>query len=139
MAAETIVFPDVENAARLHLAAAFAARAGFTTVTATAGTKPATLPTEFVHITRTGGTASLVIDRPQITVQTYAKTGARSVAIAQMARAILAAAARDGALGTVTVYALNELSGPYSDPDPNAPTHVRYSATVQLAVRGTAA
>lgn len=137
--AETIVFPDVEDAVRLYLTAALAARTGFTTVTATTGTKPATFPAEFVHVTRTGGVADLVIDRPQITLESYAKKGSRTVAVAQMARALLHAAAREGALGAVTVYSLTELSGPYLDPDPNAPTFTRYSATIQLAVRGSAA
>ena len=136
---ELIVMPDTEDAVRLFLAAGFAAQTGFTTVTATTGTKPATFPAEFVHVTRTGGTADLVIDRPQITLETYAKKGSRSVAIAQMARGLLHQAARDGALGTLTVYGLTEFSGPYSDPDPNAPTFTRYSATIQLAVRGSAA
>ena len=137
--AEVIVFPDVENAIRVYLTATFAALAGFATVTATTGTKPATLPAEFVHITRTGGTADLVVDRPQITLETYAKRGSRAIEIAQMARGILAAAAREGVLTGVTAYRYSEFSGPYLDPDPNAPLHTRYSATIQIAVRGHAA
>lgn len=138
--AELIVFPDIEDAVRLHLIAGFALLPEFDTVTATTATKPATFPAEFVHVTRTGGPSdTVVIDRPQITLETYAKRGSRAVEIAQMARALVAAAAREGAMAGVTVYALNEFSGLYLDPDPNAPSHTRYSATFQLAVRGIAA
>lgn len=136
--AELIVMPDTEDAVRQFLTAAFSARTGFTTVTATTGTKPATFPSEFVHVTRTGGTSDLIIDRPQITLEAYAKRGSRAVAIAQMARGLLHQAAREGAMGSLTVYSVDEFSGPYSDPDPNAPSFTRYSATYSLAVRGSA-
>lgn len=135
---EVILFPDVEDAARLYLAAQFGARAGFTSVAATTGSKPATFPAEFVHVTRTGGPGDLVIDRPQITVEAYAKRGSRAVSIANLARGLLNAAAREGQMGAVTVYGLTEFSGPYLDPDPDAPSYTRYSATYQLAVRGNA-
>lgn len=136
--AELIVMPDTEDAVRQFLTSEFATRTGFTAVTATTGTKPATFPAEFVHVTRTGGVSDLVIDRPQITLETYAKKGSRAVAVAQLARGLLHRAAREGVLGTLTVYGLTEFSGPYSDPDPNAPAFTRYSATIQLAVRGSA-
>lgn len=138
--AEVIVFPDAENAVRRHLIAAFAARPGFTTVTATTGVKPSSFPTEFVHVTRTGGPSEgLVIDRPQITLESYAKTSGRAVAVAQMALALLHAAVREGKVDGFTVYGMTEFSGPYADPDPNSLSHTRYSATIQLAVRGNAA
>jgi len=134
------VMPDTEDAARLHLTAAFAARPAFAAVTATTGTKPATFPAEFVHIARTGGPArDLVTDQPQITLESYAKRGSRAVAIANLARALLHAAAREGEMAGVTVYGLTEFVGPYLDPDPDAPSFTRYSATYQLAVRGHAA
>ena len=137
--AEVIVFPDVEDAARQYLATALAARTGFATVQTSTGTKPATLPAELVHVTRTGGVADLVVDHPQITVECYAKRGSRAIQIAQMVRALLAAAARDGAMGDLTIYGRTEFAGPYLDPDPNAPAYTRYSATSQFAVRGSAA
>ena len=138
--AEVIVMPDAEDALRLHFTAAFAARPAFATVAATTGGKPATFPAEFVHITRTGGPArDLVTDQPQITLESYAKRGSRAVAIANLARALLHAAARDGELGALTLYGAEEFVGPYLDPDPDAPSFTRYSATYQLAVRGHAA
>jgi len=138
VATEVIVFPDVEDGIRVFLAAAFAARTGYTTVKASCGTKPATLPAEFVHITRTGGPAELILDRAQITLEAYAKTGARAVAIVNLARGLLHAASREGAMGALTVYSVADFGGPYSDPDPNAPTFTRYSATLQVTVRGSA-
>jgi hypothetical protein len=138
--AEVILFPDAEDLVRLHLKASFAARSGFTTVGAFTGSKPATLPGEFVFVRRTGGPArDIVTDQPQITIESYAKRGSRAVAIANLARGLLNAAARDGQMGDATVYGLAEFVGPYLDPDPDAPSYTRYSATYQLAVRGHAA
>lgn len=138
--AEVILFVDAEDMVRLYLTGEFAARAGFTAVTAYAGKKPATLPAEFVFVRRTGGPArDMVTDAAQITLECYAKTGARAVAVAALARGLVGAAERAGQMGSATVYSVVEFAGPYLDPDPDAPLHTRYSATYSVAVRGSVA
>jgi len=141
MPAQVIVFPDVEDLTRLEFNARFAARTGFTTVVAYVGKRPATLPTDFVFIRRTGGPSrDLTTDMAQITVEAYSKTSStRAVAIANLCRAFLGAAERDGFLNGVPLREVVPFGGPYLDPDPDAPTFTRYSATSTVAVRGTAA
>jgi hypothetical protein len=141
MPAEVIVFPDVEDLTRVELNTRFTATTEYTTVTAYAGKKPATLPNEFVFVHRTGGPSrNLITDAAQITLEAYSKkSGDRASAILNLARAFLAAAERDGTLNGVPLHEVTEFSGGYLDPDPDAPTFNRYSATLSLAVRGTAA
>jgi hypothetical protein len=136
--AELIVFPDVEDLLRRHFAERIPPR--ISGVQAFAATLPATLPAKSVLVRRTGGPAdSLVIDRAQITCESRAKTPGAAHELAQLVRALIGAAEREGVIGDVPVYDVREFSGPYLDPDPLNPTHARYSATYQVAVRGTAA
>lgn len=137
---ELVVFPDVEDVVRVHLAARFAAHDGFAGVKAHAAPKPRVLPAEFVFVQRTGGPSrDMVTDVAQITVESYAKSGSRCVAIASLVRAFLGAAERAGMMESTPVHEVVEFSGAYLDPDPNAPDHTRYSATFLVAVRGTVA
>lgn len=134
--AEVVVFPDVEDLTRLHLQAE-PLLAG---VSVYAGQLPATWPAELVLVRRTGGPSrDMVTDLAQVTIESRAKTAGRAQRIAAIVRAVLKAAALDGALDGVPLYEVRDLSGPYADPDPNHPTVPRYSATYQLAVRGAAA
>lgn len=134
--AEVIVFPDVEDLIRRHLAGV----PMLSGVGMYAGKLPATWPEELVLARRTGGPSrDMVTDLAQITIECRAKSAGRAQVIAQLVRAVLKAAALDGALDGVPLYEVRDLSGPYVDPDPNHPTVPRYSATYQLAVRGATA
>lgn len=138
--AEVIVFPDVEDVVRLYLEVELANRPAYATAKVHAGIKPQTFPARMVYVRRTGGPArDLVTDVAQVTVECYAKTGGQAANLAAVVRGLINAAERAGVMGEVPVYEVVEFSGPYLDPDPDAPTLSRYSATYSIAVRGTAA
>lgn len=135
--AQAIMFPDVEELLRDFFLAQFDDLDGYATTAVYAATRPETLPGKFLLVTRTGGTSqSLVLDRAQVTIQAYGKTGGSAERLAAVARALIGRAERNGLLGTVPIYEVREFSAPYSDPDELAPEHYRYSATYQVAVRG---
>lgn len=138
--AEVIVFPDVEDVVRLYLEGELAGRPAYATAKVHAGIKPATFPARMVYVRRTGGPSrDMVTDVAQITIECYAKTGGQATNLAAVVRGVLNAAERTGHMGDVPVYEVVEFSGPYLDPDPDAPTLTRYSATYQVAVRGSVA
>lgn len=134
--AEVIVFDDVEDLTRLHLRDA----ALLDGVSVYAGKLPPTWPEELILVRRTGGPSrDMVTDLAQVTIECRAETDGRAARIASIVRGVLKAAALDGHLHTAPLYDARDLSGPYLDPDPNHPTVPRYSATFQLAVRGSVA
>lgn len=136
--AELIVFPDVEDLVRRYLLAELPAR--IANVGVDVGQLPATLPDRHVFVRRTGGTSQgLVVDVAQITLEARALRAGAAAALAGMVRALLGRAERDGWLVEVPVYDVRELGAPYLDPDPVNPKHHRYSATYQVAVRGSTA
>lgn len=131
--AEVIVFPDVEDELRVWLA-------GEVTADVYAAQKPATFPSTFVYLRRTGGSSvDLITDAAQVTVECYALTGSAAFALAAEVRGLLGSLEREGTTGTMTVHAVTEFSGPYLDPDPLQPERTRYTATYRVAVRGTVA
>ena len=134
---QAIVFPDVEDLLRVFFLAQLGVIDGYTTAAVHAAERPDPLPSKFLLVTRTGGTSQdLVMDRAQVTVQAYARSGGSAERFAALARALMGRAERNGFLGTVPIYEVREFSAPYSDPDELAPEHHRYSATYQVAVRG---
>jgi hypothetical protein len=138
MAAEVIVFADVEDLVRQYLQAELATRPGQTTTKAFAGQLPATLPAKSVLVTRTGGvTQDLVVDMAQVTIECRAASAGTAERLAALVRGLIGAAERDGHMLDVPIYEVREFSAPYSDPDPRNAAVYRYSATYQVAVRGT--
>jgi len=134
--AEVIVFPDVEAVVISYLNAAFTARSE----TARASTKvPATRPTKFVRVIRTGGPASSVfMERAQLTIEAWATTAVVASALMQLTRGLM------HAIDQVTVgattyqfYAPQEFSGPANRPDPDSEME-RYTETFSVGVRGYA-
>ena len=95
-------------------------------------------PDSFVQLIRTGGPRhDVVIDRAQITVQCWAPTTVAAAELAQTVRAHLGVIHQAEHQATV-VYPPSELGGPANLPDPTSGS-ARYSWSVQIPVRGTAA
>ncbi len=92
---------------------------------------PSTRPDVFVRVWRTGGTAmNRIVDRPQITVQAWAKDSVAASKLAGECRQLLLAASGHMPL----VRAIEETSGIYYDPDPGTNTD-RYTFTHQITMR----
>lgn len=135
--AEVIVFPDVEDELRVWLAAALGDLEAFEGVAVYATQKPATLPSRFVYLRRTGGSArDMVTDLAQITVECYGGTTAAAERLTANVRGLLHSLGRIGSTGSMTVHDVAEFAAPYFDPDPLQPERFRYTATFQVATRG---
>ena len=130
---EAIVFPDAVALLRTHLLAIPA-------ITAIVGSNisgdvPADRPATFLQLTRTGGVRhDLVVDDPQITVDSWAGTQANAMVLAQLARAYLGAM-EGTVVGGVAVYGVTEISGPFDLPDPDSQA-ARVRQTFQIGLRG---
>lgn len=134
---EVIVFPDVEALVVSYLNTAFTARSE----TARASTKvPATRPTKFVRVIRTGGPSSeLVIDRAQLTIEAWANKATDAIALMQLTRGLMHAIDQvTYSSRTYQFYKPQEFSGPANLPDPDSGQE-RYTETFSVGVRGTAA
>lgn len=139
MAAQVIIFPDVEDLIRVYLQAQVTTRADMAGVKVHANKLPATLPAKSILVTRTGGVSKdLVMDMAQVTIECRAGTAGEAERLASLVRGLVGAAERDGNLGGTPIYEVREFSAPYSDPDPRNEKHERFSATYQVAVRGAA-
>lgn len=133
---ERILFPDAAAAVIGALNAQLPAL-GFTGVPVRSRV-PSTRPARFVLVFRTGGPrASVVTDAAQLTIEAWASNDADAHDLAQAARAIVI-----GLEGTVTggvsVYGINEFSGPAYLPDP-ASDQSRFTWTTSVTTRGVAA
>lgn len=114
-------FPDAETLAVGHLKPVVAPVKVMTKV-------PATRPAEFVRVWRTGGAAAnRVLDQPMLTVQAWGPNAD------ELARKCREAFLSDSARITL-VRGVEEVTGPYQDPDPATNTD-RVTFTVQLQVR----
>ncbi len=93
------------------------------------GTKvPRSRPAEFVRVWRTGGAApNRVLDQPTLTIQAW---GPNAFEIVRVCRE---AVLNDYSLMPL-VRGVEELTGPYFDPDPGS-NEDRYSCNFQLRVR----
>jgi hypothetical protein len=96
---------------------------------------PSTRPGRFVVIRRTGGPASefVVTEWPQITVEAWGATPKQAHDLAQVVRSVIRAMPGQTLTG-ITVYRVDEFSGPANLPDPES-TQSRYTWTVSLHVR----
>lgn len=88
-------------------------------------------PVSFIVARRNGGGAlNRVIDQPTVTVDAWAPRSAEAEDIARVARE----AFLNDMLGLPLVAAVEEISGPYSVPDPDSGTP-RFRFSVRLTVR----
>lgn len=140
MSNEVIIFPDVETLLVQHFNTQFGILASYTSPTLEAYTVvPATRPSRFVLVRRTGGTASSrVVDTPTVTVESWSDDPIEAAAIAALVRGIF------HAIDTVTYntvtyqfYRPQEFAGPANLPDPDS-AQERYTQTLSVGVRGAA-
>jgi hypothetical protein len=122
------VFVDVENELRLFLLPRVSPLLVSNRV-------PNPRPASFVHVWRSGGSAAnRALDRPLITLTAWAGTDTAAFDAVSACRQVL----HDSASELPLLRGLEELSGPYRDPDPDSGSP-RYSMTVRLFVRAARA
>lgn len=96
---------------------------------------PADRPTEFYRVIRTGGIhMARLVDRAQVAVESWAADIDRAHDLAQLARQAMHAAVGEVVDG-VTIYQVEELSGPGRLPDPVS-DQPRYTQTFTVMLRG---
>ncbi len=134
MTQEVIVFGDIEAALVTDITYKLA---GYGSSASGSTTVPRARPAEFFVVHRTGGPRkNLVTDSAQVTIDSWAETGSKALALAQLIRGIV------GALGGQTISGLlihrvQEFAGPGWLPDPES-AQARYTFTASLDVRGSA-
>lgn len=122
---ELIVFPDVEVMAVTVINADPRRLVDWSTRVANPR------PAEFGRLMRIGGPReSFVSENALLTLEGWAATESRALAILNRGRAILAA--QDGAL-----FGYSEPGGPNNLPDPTVPDQVRYTLIVSVRARGS--
>lgn len=133
---QRILFPDVPAAVIGALNAQLPA-VGFAGVPVRSRV-PSTRPARFVLIRRTGGPrVNIVTDAAQLTIEAWAASDADAHDLAQACRAILIGL--EGTVtGGVTLYGVNEFSGPAYLPDPES-DQARYTWSASVNARGVAA
>lgn len=96
---------------------------------------PPTRPAKFVTVQRTGGPqATLVSDRPQITIEAWADDDIEAQDLANECRRLLHAMADGSNRSGVIVYRCDEFAGPGYLPEPDS-RQDRFTFTVSLHVR----
>lgn len=133
---QTIVFPHAQTVAIDYVRARMVAR-GETAVKVQSRV-PVPNDSDLVRIFRTGGVSSLVVDSAQLTIEVSAETDDRADDLAELVRADIKAA-QGTVQSNVTVYGVNEFTGPHEFPDPVYVERPRRSWSVQFSVRGAAA
>jgi hypothetical protein len=133
---ERILFPDALVAVIGALNAQLAAF-GYTGVSVRSKV-PNPRPARFVRVFDTGGArANLVTHAAQLTVEAWAASDGDAKALAFACWAIVTGL--EGTVtGGVTVYGVNDFSGPAFLPDPES-DQSRYTWTTSVNVRGVAA
>lgn len=92
---------------------------------------PADRPASFIVARRNGGAAlNRVIDQPTVTVDAWAASSAEAAALAGIAREAFFHSYTDMPL----VSGVEELTGPYSTPDPESGS-ARFRFSIQMTVR----
>lgn len=137
MTAEVLVPADAELEVVNELKARLPGL-GFPAVTV--GTKiPATRPTEFVRVYRTGGVSpDLTSDASQVTIEAYAVNEVRAERVCSFAVAALQAAGRDGLIGAAPCRRTQLFSLPANLPDPKVTDRHRYTSLISVVLRRTA-
>lgn len=131
---QEIRFGDIELAVVNRVRARLAAVGD----TSTVGTViPASRPARFTTVRRTGGPTSefVVTEWAQITVECWGNTPKQAHDLAQFVRSVIRAMPGQTLTG-ITVYRVDEFSGPANLPDPES-NQARYTWTVSMHVRAT--
>jgi len=134
---EVVVAPDSETLVVQYLTAELAARSPWTTTKAYTKV-PATRPASFVRVLRTGGTRDRFIDRPTLTLESWATSAITASSLAEMVRGLMFAIDQvTYSARTYQFYDPQEFSGPANLPDPDSGME-RYTETFSVGVRATA-
>lgn len=89
-------------------------------------------PTEFVQVSRVGGTSGMIADRPMVTFYVWGESWSAAHDLAALAkRRIHSLTAIDG----LPVYRVREIGGLSRAPDP-VDGSARYQFTIELRLRG---
>jgi hypothetical protein len=132
---EVIVFGDLEDRLVGYLSAVLAERGDSATV---AVTVPNPRPERFVLVPRIGGVRrNLVVDSATIAVECWASTDAEAANLAALVRGLIGALPGQ-VLDGITIYRVDEFSGPANLPDART-AQARYTFTVSISYRGAAA
>lgn len=138
---ELLIPADVEVAGLDELSALLPQH-GFENVTRdlrTLGTKLPTAtpkPAEFGRLFTTGGSPrDLVTDSPTLVVEGYATKEQRARDLCALMVAIIEAAGRNGRLGEQTAYRARAVSLPADLPNPQVPSHFRFTAMISVDLR----
>lgn len=142
---EVLIPADAEVAALTELSLMLPAH-GFPGLTMTAGALGTKLPTadpkpaEFGRVVATGGAGrDLVTDSPLLVLEGYAVKEQRARDLCAFMVAIIEAAARGGALGGATCYSANLGALPANLPHPQVPDRFRFTSTISVDLRRSAA
>jgi len=135
--AERVDFPDPEGVLCAFLTAQNVAG---TYAGVKASTKvPATRPTRFIRAYSVGGfDRNMVSAVSRFVVEGWADSESAAQGLCSRAVSQITSAALDGVMGSTTVTAVNVISRPQNLPDPDS-NQARYTATVEVAMRGSAA
>ncbi|WP_449865913.1 hypothetical protein [Microbacterium arabinogalactanolyticum] len=138
---EILIPADVEVATLDELSVVLPAH-GFTGVTKDAGRLGTKIPTgtpkppEFGRVLASGGfSRDLVTDTWTLILEGYATSEQRARDLCALMVGGVGAAARAGALGGIPCYRANTASLPANLPQPNVPTHFRFTATISVDLR----
>jgi len=134
---EVIVFPDAAALTIDYLMAQLAARS----IDATVGSRiPSPINDTFVRVFRTGGLANeataFLTEQVQLTFEIYSLKAETAHDVAMLCRGLVHAM-QGTVQDTVTVYGVDEFSGPQEFPDPLT-EKPRWVFTLQVSVRGAA-
>jgi len=132
---QVIVFPDVEDLVRAHLAAELPNHGQAASVYVTI---PNPRPDRFVTVPRVGGpTRNVVVDMPTLSVSSWGATPKQAHDLAQVVRGLINALPGQ-VLDGYPVYRVSEMTGPANLPD-SVSGQPRYLQAFSVCIRGQAA
>lgn len=136
--AETLVTADAEAAVIAEYAVRMPAL-GYAQVKAGTKIPAGTKPADFLRVLVVGGVnRDIANDQITLAIEGWSTGEVRAQRLTAIAVAALDAAGRDGSVGGVASSSVQVLSIPQNLPDPNVPTHYRYTSTVSVTLRRAA-